>query len=99
MFIVKNWVFYFANFCGYCIQIWILYANVDPVYTLASQGPDPHPLPMQSVHRLNMELVLQSLLGLHVHSCTHWLIPRNPTPPPAFGLIYAGAFGQTISFL
>ena len=25
-----------------------------------------------------MELDLQSLLGLHVHSCTHWL--RPPTP-------------------
>ncbi len=24
---------------------------------------------------LNMELDLQSLLGLHVHSCTHWLRP------------------------
>jgi hypothetical protein len=27
------------------------------------------------VHRLNMELDLQSLFGLHVHSCTHWLSP------------------------
>ncbi len=36
---------------------------------------------MQSVHRLNMELDLQSLFGLHVHSCTHWLRPRNPHPP------------------
>ena len=41
-------------------------------------------------HRLNMELDLQSLFGLHVHSCTLWLRPRNPPPPPAhpaFGLI------------
>jgi hypothetical protein len=29
-------------------------------------------------HRINMELDLQSLFGLHVHSCTHWLRPRNP---------------------
>jgi hypothetical protein len=29
-----------------------------------------------------MELDLQSLFGLHVLSCTHWLRPRNPTPPP-----------------
>ncbi len=29
-------------------------------------------------HRLNMELDLQSLFGLHMHSCTHWLRPRNP---------------------
>ncbi len=46
-----------------------------------------YPLP------LSMELDLQSLFGLHVHSCTHWLRPRNP-PPPAFGLIYEGAIGQ-----
>jgi hypothetical protein len=29
-----------------------------------------------------MELDLQSLFGLHVHSCTHWLRPRNPHPLP-----------------
>jgi hypothetical protein len=29
-----------------------------------------------------MELDLQSLFGLHVHSCTHWLKPRNRNPPP-----------------
>jgi hypothetical protein len=40
----------------------------------ATQGPS-----CQS-HRLNMELYLQSLYGLHVHSCTYWLRPRN-TPP------------------
>jgi hypothetical protein len=41
-------------------------------------------------HRLNMELDLQSLFGLHVYSCTHWPTPHNPPPPhpPAFGLIY-----------
>ncbi len=33
------------------------------------------------MHRLNMELDLQSLFGLHVHSCTHCLSPRNPPPP------------------
>ncbi len=41
-------------------------------------------------HRLNMELDLQSLFELHVHSCTHWLRPLNH-PPPAFGLIYEGS--------
>jgi hypothetical protein len=45
-------------------------------------------------HRLNMELDLQSLFGLQVHSCTHWLRPSNPSPPPAFGLTYEGAIGQ-----
>ena len=38
-------------------------------------------------HRLNMELDLQSLFGLHVHGFTHWLRPRNTPPPSAFGLI------------
>ncbi len=33
-------------------------------------------------HRLNMELNLLSLFGLHVHSCTHWLIHRDSPPPP-----------------
>ncbi len=50
-------------------------------------------------HRLNMELDLQSLFRLHVHSCIHWLRlrPRTTPPlPPAFGLIYEGAFGQPI---
>ena len=36
---------------------------------------------LQVNHRLNMELHLQSLFGLHVHSCTHWLRPRNSPPP------------------
>jgi hypothetical protein len=35
-----------------------------------------------------MELYLQSLFGLHIH--THWLRPRKPLPP-AFELIYEGA--------
>jgi hypothetical protein len=44
---------------------------------------------------LNMEFDLQSLFRLHVHSCSHWLFPRNPNLlPPAFGLIYEGAIGQ-----
>jgi hypothetical protein len=31
---------------------------------------------------------LQNLFGLHMHSCTHWLRPRNsplPPPPPNLG--------------
>jgi hypothetical protein len=34
-------------------------------------------------HRLNIDLDLQSLFGLHVYSCTHWLTPRTPYPPPS----------------
>ncbi len=48
-------------------------------------------------HRLNMGLDLQSLYGHHVHSCTHWLRPRNRNPPPriwAHIRIYEGAIGQ-----
>ncbi len=41
-----------------------------------------------------MELDLQSLFGLRVHNCTHWLRPHKSPPPPAFGLIYEGAIGQ-----
>jgi hypothetical protein len=36
---------------------------------------------MRDIHRLNMELDIQSLFELHVHSCTHWLNP----PPPHLG--------------
>jgi hypothetical protein len=36
-------------------------------------------------HRLNIELHLQSLFGLHVHTCTHWLRSRSPLPPPHLG--------------
>jgi hypothetical protein len=44
-----------------------------------------------------MGLDLQSLYGHHVHSCTHWLRPRNRNPPPriwAHIRIYEGAIGQ-----
>ncbi len=34
-----------------------------------------------TICRLNMELDLESLFGLHVHSCTHWLRPRTPPAP------------------
>jgi hypothetical protein len=40
-----------------------------------------------------MELDLQRLFGLHVHSYTHLLRPAIP-PPPLFGLIYEGAIRQ-----
>ncbi len=39
-------------------------------------------LRVRTNHMLNMELDLQSLFGLHVHSCTHWLRPRNRDPYP-----------------
>ena len=42
--------------------------------------------PLPYTHKLNMESDLQSLFGLHAHSCTHWLKPRNSSPPRAFAL-------------
>ncbi len=44
------------------------------------------------IHRINMELDLQSLFGLHVHSFAVLIAagaPQLPPPPlhPAFGLI------------
>jgi hypothetical protein len=54
---------------------------------------DRHPQPPLA-HRLNIEIDLQSLFGLHGHSCTHWLRHRTPPPPPLFRLIYEGAIGR-----
>ncbi len=50
-------------------------------------------------YRLNMELNLQRLFGLHAHSCTHWLRTRNPPPPPSppFGIIYEAARALLVS--
>jgi hypothetical protein len=41
-----------------------------------------------------MDLDLQSLFGLHVHSCTHWLRPRNFPPPPPSPRIWAHIRGR-----
>jgi hypothetical protein len=46
-------------------------------------------------HRLNMELVLQSLFGLHVTWCAHlYLLAETPQlqhpPSPRIGLVYGG---------
>ncbi len=52
---------------------------------------------LSSTNMLNMELDLQSLLGSmsrDVHRCSHWLRPRNPPSPLAFGLITSGVIGQ-----
>ncbi len=38
-------------------------------------------------HRLIIELDLQSLFGLLVHSCTHWQRPANPPPPTPHSVI------------
>jgi hypothetical protein len=46
-----------------------------------------------SSHRLNKELDLQSLFGLLVHSCTHWLRPRNPLPPSPHSWVHVRGRG------
>ncbi len=35
------------------------------------------------MHRLNMKLYLQSLFGIHMHSCINWLRPRHPSLLPS----------------
>ncbi len=47
-------------------------------------------IPKAHSHRLNIEIYLRSLFGLHAYSCTHWLRPRNSS----IVLIYEGAIGQ-----
>ena len=51
-----------------------------PYHFMAGKG-----FTVDSRHRLNMKLDLQSLFGLHVHSCTNWLRPSNSTSPRALG--------------
>jgi hypothetical protein len=45
--------------------------------------PRSHALPLTD--RLTLELDLRSLFGLRVHSCTHWLRPRNSPLPRHLG--------------
>jgi hypothetical protein len=42
-------------------------------------------VPLDLYCRLNMELDLQNLFGLHVYSCTHWLRHRKSPLPPHLG--------------
>ncbi len=42
--------------------------------------PNSHFSLVHHHHKLNMDLKLQSLCGLHVHCRTHWLRPRTPPP-------------------
>jgi hypothetical protein len=47
-----------------------------------------------------MELDLHSLFGLHVHSCSHWLRPRNPHPhPPHLGSCTSSVADPVCAFL
>jgi hypothetical protein len=39
----------------------------------------------------DLQIYLGSMLR-DVHSCTHWLRPRNSLPPPALGLVLRGRY-------
>jgi hypothetical protein len=48
-------------------------------------------------HRLNMEVILESLFGLHVTWCAQlYSLAATPPPPPILriGLVYKGAIAQ-----
>ncbi len=75
--------------------------GVTTVSLLSLLNKSHYPLPDRKSKKLsafyawlNMELNLQTLFGLCVYSCTHWLRPRNSPFPLAFRLIYEGAIGQ-----
>jgi hypothetical protein len=49
--------------------------------------------------RLNMELDLQTLFGLHVHRAQVYSLAETPQPSPlfaSFGLIYEGTIGRLL---
>ncbi len=54
-------------------------AAPDPTFYIKSALDNRQPITNSYNHRLNMELDLQSLFGLHVLSCTHWL-RQHPSP-------------------
>jgi len=45
-------------------------------------------------HRLNMEVDLQSLFGLHVTLCAQLYSLAETPHPPSLGHVYEGAIGQ-----
>jgi hypothetical protein len=50
----------------------------------------------KSPNTIGMELDLQSIFGLQVHRCTHWLRPRNPNPPPLPLLPHFGSYKRAL---
>ncbi len=58
---------------------------------IATVGKNHPPCPLSYTRMLTkIELDLQSLFGLHVRSCIHWLRPRNPPPP------HLGSYTRTL---
>jgi hypothetical protein len=64
--------------CNGSCECLIVYSKYATSHAIVNINAKTHA--KDSNHRLNMELDIQSLFGLHVDSCTHWLRPRNPTP-------------------
>ncbi len=64
--------------------------------TLSTGGQ--HHTQYRQPHRLNIwswiSKVYLGTMSRDVHSCTHWLRPRNPPHPLAFGLVYEGTIGM-----
>jgi hypothetical protein len=53
-----------------------------------------HQVARRDVLNQRLKMISKHLFGLHVHSRTDWLRPRNSPLPLAFELIYEGASGQ-----
>jgi hypothetical protein len=80
----------FPMVCSFIFRFWILILIGQRGWIHIRFGEDKN-------HRLkwlNMEFDLQSLFGLHVHSCTHWLSPRNSPSHPHLGSYTRALFGQ-----
>jgi hypothetical protein len=50
-------------------------------------------------HRLNIELDLQSLFELHLHSCSYWLRPPNSPPPRIWAHIRGSYWSAKIDLI
>jgi|LakMenE18May11ns_1017448.scaffolds.fasta_scaffold9631727_1 hypothetical protein len=65
------------------MNIFLLHAYVTVALHVQVFWIRPVPCRLRSTHRLNMEIDLQSLFGLHVHSCTYlYLLAEAPQLPP-----------------
>ncbi len=65
-------------YCGYIADAMGTRGNV-PTNTLSNLRNTRYEVPQVKLY-LNMELDRQSLFGLHVYGCTHWLRPLKQTP-------------------
>jgi hypothetical protein len=59
---------------------------------LSCCAPDCYPSPPPSCR--SPKFIWAPCHVMYIHSCTHWLRPRNPSHPPALGSVYKGPIGQ-----